>query len=260
MEYKPRLTAPTKDNKYYINGKYNDFVYNYDMFKMGGNCTTYAFGRTAELLDRKPTGMPTSNAENWYTDVKNFSKGKTPKLGAVVCWKKGKIHNGADGAGHVAIVEELFKDGSITISESGKRSFLFRTRKLKPPYTLSGYQLEGFIYLPVEFDNPNNSAYTTFVKEAQKACGANVDGKAGPETLSKTITISKNKNQRHKVVKHLQVYLRSLGYNLGSYGADGCIGNDMVKVIKQYQKDHGCISDGIITAKQLTWKKLLKLA
>ena len=109
-------------------------------------------------------------------------------------------------------------------------------------------------------DIPKDDTYTTFVKDVQRSIGANVDGKAGPETLSKTITISKTTNRRHGVVRPIQVYLASLGYDLGSYGVDGCIGNDMVKVIKQFQKDNGCVADGVITARQLTWKKLLKLA
>ena len=104
------------------------------------------------------------------------------------------------------------------------------------------------------------SNYTTFVKEVQKACGANVDGIAGPETLSKTVTISKSKNSKHKVVKAIQKYLISLGYTMPKYGADGCLGNETTTAIKKYQKDNGCVADGEITAKCKTWKKLLKLA
>ena len=109
-------------------------------------------------------------------------------------------------------------------------------------------------------NNTSDDPFTIFVKDVQKVIRANVDGIAGPETLSKTITVSKTKNRKHAVVKPLQTYLKYLGYDLGSYGVDGCIGNDMVKVIKQFQKDNGCIVDGVINAKQLTWKKLLKLA
>ena len=153
MEYKERLACPEKTNKYYTNGKYNPFVYNYDMFKIGGNCTTYSYGRMAELIDRQPTELPTSNAENWYQDTK-FKKGSIPKLGAIICWSKGKIHWGKDGAGHVAVVEKINDDGSITISESGYKSFLFRTRTIKQPYKMSGYKLEGFIYCPNNYEIP----------------------------------------------------------------------------------------------------------
>lgn len=114
-------------------------------------------------------------------------------------------------------------------------------------------------------DNPfnvANDAYKTFVKDIQKAIGANIDGIAGPETLSKTPTISTSTGWNHAAVRPLQVYLQSLGYDLGSYGVDGKFGNDMKACIKKYQNDAGLdtkYQDGIITAKMYTWQKLLKL-
>lgn len=111
-------------------------------------------------------------------------------------------------------------------------------------------------------DPDQDTAYKTFVKDIQKAIGANVDGIAGPETLSKTPTISTSTGWNHKAVRPLQVYLQSLGYNLGSKGVDGQFGKDMKACIKKYQKDVGLATkyqDGIVTAKMYTWKKLLKL-
>lgn len=108
----------------------------------------------------------------------------------------------------------------------------------------------------------NNDAYTTFVKDLQAVIGANVDGIAGPETLSKTPTISTSVGWNHKAVKPVQVYLKSLGYDLGKYGVDGKYGKDMEKCLKKYQKDVGLATkyqDGIITSKMYTWQKLLKL-
>lgn len=98
-----------------------------------------------------------------------------------------------------------------------------------------------------------------FVKDVQKAIGAKIDGIPGPETLSKTVTISKSKNRRHAVVKAVQKYLISLGYSLPKFGADGDFGNETDKAIKKYQVNNGCVADGEITARNLTWKKLLKL-
>lgn len=106
--------------------------------------------------------------------------------------------------------------------------------------------------------NSNTSAFTTFVKDVQSAIGAKVDGIAGSETLSKTITVSKSKNNRHAVVKTLQTYLNSLGYNCGT--ADGIAGTKFDAAVKEYQKDNGCVADGEITAGKMTWKKLLHLA
>ena len=111
-------------------------------------------------------------------------------------------------------------------------------------------------------DPEENVAYKTFIKDLQAVIGANVDGIAGPETLSKTPTISTSTGWNHKAVRPLQIYLQSLGYDLGSCGVDGQFGKDMKACIKKYQKDVGLATkyqDGIVTAKMYTWKKLLKL-
>ena len=105
-------------------------------------------------------------------------------------------------------------------------------------------------------------AYKAFVKDLQAAIGANVDGIAGPETLSKTPTISTSTGWNHKAVKPLQVYLKALGYDLGKCGVDGEFGKDMKACIKKYQSDIGLATkyqDGIVTAKMYTWQHLLKL-
>lgn len=104
-----------------------------------------------------------------------------------------------------------------------------------------------------------SSAYThrDFVTEVQAAIGAKADGIAGTETFSKTVTVSKSKNNRHAIVKPLQKYLNSLGYDCGT--ADGIAGVKFDSAVKAYQKANGCISDGEITAKKTTWRKLLKL-
>jgi len=95
-----------------------------------------------------------------------------------------------------------------------------------------------------------------FVKDIQKACGAAVDGVAGTETLSKTITVSANTNDRHPVVKAIQKRLVALGYTqVGT--VDGVAGSKFTAAVKAFQKDNGCVSDGVITAKNMTWKKLL---
>jgi N-acetyl-anhydromuramyl-L-alanine amidase AmpD len=99
--------------------------------------------------------------------------------------------------------------------------------------------------------------YTDFVKEVQAAIGAKIDGIAGNETLSKTITVSKTKNNRHAVVKPIQKYLASLGYDIGKI--DSVAGAKFDKAVKEYQRANTGVIDGEITAKSSTWKKLLKL-
>ncbi len=100
--------------------------------------------------------------------------------------------------------------------------------------------------------------FQEFVSLVQTALKAKVDGIPGPETLSKTITISEKENRKHEVVKYLQSYIYKLGYTeIGV--SDGIAGPKFTKAVKHYQKDNGCVVDGIITKQNKTWKKLLKL-
>lgn len=95
-----------------------------------------------------------------------------------------------------------------------------------------------------------------FVRDVQKACGATVDGKAGPETLSKTVTISAQKNRKHAVVKAVQKRLYALGYTIVGE-ADGIAGAKFTDAVTAFQKDNKCWADGEVTAKNKTWRKLL---
>ena len=89
----------------------------------------------------------------------------------------------------------------------------------------------------------------------QSAIGAKVDGVAGKETLSKTVTVSKTKNNRHAVVKPIQKYLNAHGYNCGT--VDGIAGTKFDLAVKTYQKANGCIADGELTKEGKTWKCIL---
>ena len=105
-----------------------------------------------------------------------------------------------------------------------------------------------------------SSAYTQkqFIKDVQSCINAKVDGIAGQETLSKTVTVSRYKNNRHKVVKYIQKYLNTLGYNCGT--EDGVAGAKFETAVRAYQKANGCVADSEITTRGMTWKKLLGLA
>ena len=95
-----------------------------------------------------------------------------------------------------------------------------------------------------------------FVIAVQNAIGAEPDGIAGPETLSKTPTVSATKNSMHPVVKAIQEHLISLGYT-GVGEADGIAGPKFEAAVREYQADHDCWVDGEITAQNKTWRKLL---
>lgn len=98
-----------------------------------------------------------------------------------------------------------------------------------------------------------------FVTDVQKTTGAKVDGIAGPETLSKTITLSAILNRKHTLVYYVQRRLKALGYTeVGTI--DGIAGGKFTTAVKHFQKDNDCEADGEITARAKTWKKLLGLA
>lgn len=95
-----------------------------------------------------------------------------------------------------------------------------------------------------------------FVEDVQRCLGAGVDGKAGPITLGKTITVSRYKNRKHPVVKFIQKRLFAMGYTeVGE--ADGVAGAKFDSAVKRLQKEKGTVKDGEITAGKTTWKLLL---
>ncbi len=106
----------------------------------------------------------------------------------------------------------------------------------------------------------NTYSYKDFVGDVQKSCGAKVDRIAGSETLSKTVTVSRYKNNRHAVVKPIQRYLNVLGYTEVGY-VDGIAGEKFEKAVNRYQKEvlHYKKTDGEITKGNNMWKSLLKL-
>lgn len=107
-------------------------------------------------------------------------------------------------------------------------------------------------------EEPKTETYSLaqFIRDVQSVTGSTVDGKAGPQTLRNTVTISRYKNRSHAVVKFVQKRLYALGYTqVGS--ADGIAGAKFEAAMKAFQKDNGCTQDGEATAQNKTWKKLL---
>lgn len=106
------------------------------------------------------------------------------------------------------------------------------------------------------------SQYSTrdFVKEVQAAIGAVVDGSPGPETQSKLITVSTQKNSTHPVVVPIQKMLNTYGYGLA---VDGSYGLKTAFAVQMYQRDivkaTTANQDGIISKGGATWRKLLNI-
>lgn len=184
MAFSPRTTAPSTTNKYYKHtsaGGVNECI----LIGNGSvlpNCVGYAWGRFYEISGKRPK-LSCGNAENWYRNTSDgYKRGQTPKLGAVVCWAKGKVGVSGDGAGHVAVVEKIYSDGSILVSQSGYRSLRFWTSKIKKGYKLSGYTFLGFIYNPaVSASNPA-PAKTTFKAGKNYKLQANMKVRKGAGT------------------------------------------------------------------------------
>ncbi|MBK1986088.1 CHAP domain-containing protein [Sphaerospermopsis aphanizomenoides BCCUSP55] len=94
-------------NSYTVNGQYHD-----------GNCTWYAYGRMLQLGYQQSTlNTMLGNAGTWDNTAGNgASISTTPQVGSIALWEAGV--NGAGSVGHVAVVERINTDGTITISES----------------------------------------------------------------------------------------------------------------------------------------------
>lgn len=216
MSFKKREEAPSNSNKYWVHTSNDGLNECLEIDKKTGscipNCVGYAWGRFYEILGKKPK-LCKANAEMWYGYSDGYKRGKTPKVGAVICWSKGKVGNSSDGAGHVAIVEEVYEDGSILTSNSGYGSTRFYMKKIAKGYKLSGYDFQGFIYNPAtestgssqstssnqSTSNKTETKYTTMTVVAKSGCKL----RSGAGTGYKVIG-SVKKGAKVKVVKTIK--------------------------------------------------------
>lgn len=173
--YTPRLTIPERGNPYYntrSNGGYSNAIVGKPTeqgLNVLRNCVGYAYGRFNEIGNYgymkylKPV-----NAEQFIIAVEKYHQdleiGMTPKLGSCMVWSQGSTGTGNDGAGHVAIVEQINADGTIVTSESGynaKRAFWTQTRNNNDGRWQQGnkYNFLGFIYNPAVADLPEPTYY-----------------------------------------------------------------------------------------------------
>ena len=158
--FKPRLTRPEAGNKYYItkaSGGWSDAIKGKPVDALCNtlsNCVGYAYGRFNEIGGYGCCKyLRPVNAENFIQFAGGLAVGQEPKLGACMVWRKGATLNGSDGAGHVAIVEQIISATEIVTSESGygsKTPFWTKRRKKGTGNwgAGSGYTFLGFIYNP----------------------------------------------------------------------------------------------------------------
>lgn len=224
MVFEPRTTAPSKTNKFYLKagrGGYNRCMeINKKTHSCLANCVAMAHGRWLESQHhtdyKKYDKLCIGNACSYYEKDDGYDRGKTPRLGAIICWSGGK-----KGDGHVAFVEKIYSNGDILTSNSaygGRRYFTKKITK-KSGYKFSKiYKFQGFIYSPENFTTQFN--LTRVLKPGCK--GDDV------KELQKALKIS----------------------------VDGIFGNDTETAVKKFQKSHGLKVDGIVgkkTAHELGW-------
>lgn len=161
MKFTERTTKPEAGNKYYIrnvNGGWSPCIQGSSPTdpdcNVLPNCVGYAVGRFSEIGGYGYCKyFANVNAENFMQYKGNLETGQTPKLGACMVWQSGATLSGADGCGHVAIVERVISDTEVLTSESvwGGSAFRNVVRKKGSDGRWgmgSNYKFLGFIYNP----------------------------------------------------------------------------------------------------------------
>ena len=129
------------------------------------NCTSWAWGRAYELMGEAPpefrgdagfwwNSYDELNANNALVNKGYIKSETTPSLGAIACWQDPDTPR---SMGHVAIVEAINDDGTIIISESGYRTWVWRPSYFNVKTITAGsdyktssntYKFKGYISLP----------------------------------------------------------------------------------------------------------------
>lgn len=217
-------TKQPKNNDYYIrqvNGGLNGAVQGSPTI-IGANvlcnCVGYANGRFNEIIndpnldgtEKRFKYQLVCNAENFIESAKRqgLKISKTPTLGGIMVWQRGATLSGSDGAGHVAVVEQINKDGSIITSESGWNGFAFkritRTNSNGRWGQTSAYKFRGCIINPsvksetVPASKPNLKSVSVVAQEV-------IDGKwgTGSDRKSKLTAAGYNYNEVQSKVNEI---------------------------------------------------------
>lgn len=169
MSYTPRTSAPSSGDPRWTKigyGGYNAQILGSPSAWGGSvlaNCTGYVHGRWMELGGvTSEYDLSNGNANTYWGHADGYERGQEPRLGAVLCL-------GGGGYGHVAIVEEIFDNGDIMVSESnyGRAVFEYVRRYKSTGYKRSGGSVggfQGFIYHPsIAPPTPPEPTYTLTV-------------------------------------------------------------------------------------------------
>jgi surface antigen len=234
----PRFTIPEKGNKYYntkSNGGYSTAIVGkptQNGLNVLSNCVGYAFGRYNEIIGENNCNylLPV-NAEN-FVDVamqQGLKISNEPSLGSIICWQKGATRdpNKNDGAGHVAVVEQINSDGSIITSESGYNCS-------NPFWTTKRSRGNG--------NWGQNSSYTFlgFIENPKVNNSKPKENRAPYPVPTNSVTEGMNNSDD---VRWLQWYLTDLKYF--NDPIDGCFGIFTLGALLAFQKKSGLECDGI---------------
>lgn len=171
--FKLRTTAPSTSNNYYRSTSYGGL--NKALHISGGsclpNCVGYVWGAFREMFGS--CNLSTGNAKTLYGNTRDgYSRGKTPKLGAVACWGGGTY-------GHVAIVVGIHSD-HITVAQSnygGVRWEMVNCYKMSNGLYKShggNTNMQGFIYPPSGWTyEGSSSSSSTSTKDGTIKTGFN---------------------------------------------------------------------------------------
>lgn len=146
-----------------------------------GNCVGYAYGRFMEITGKKSCKLSTHNARDWYPNkLDGYARGKTPKVGAVMCW----TDSGQGQGGHVAIVEKVHSSNHVTCSESayGGKRFYVQDRyndNGKWGFRNSNWKFQGFIYNP----SADNSSPLSGSESSRDSSSSSQGGTVDPRNV-----------------------------------------------------------------------------
>ena len=276
---KIRKTCP-KNNKYYIrtvSGGLNGAIAGRPTISGANvlaNCVGYANGRYNELWNDpdlegivKPFHVQLiCNAENFIESAKKQEQkiSSVPVVGGIMVWQKGNTLGGGDGAGHVAVVERVYDDGTILTSESGYNAWAFKTIRRNNINGRwgqnSAYKFRGCII------NPN---IKNVVTKAPKLTVDGVGGVCTVRSMQKFFSTVQDGVISGQTKAQSKYYpsLKAVEYGKGGSlcikklqkwvgtAQDGILGE---KTIKAWQKKIGVTADGIFGANSMkAWQKYL---
>lgn len=114
------------------------------------------------------------------------------------------------------------------------------------------------VLLPgTEVVETSDTQYEKFILKLKSALG--LSASATTEQVFEKTPLLCNTNTYSEVTAIVQEYLVVLGFSCGSKGANGYFGNDTEKAVKAYQAKYTGIADGIMSAKGMMWKHILKI-